>query len=62
MIKIFSVGRFVFQVGFAKSGTWSVTENDCKRIYLLSLHIVKKDNIPAISIILGPFALMFGGF
>jgi len=61
MTKIFNIWRFVIQLGFAKSGLWTMTSNREFRTMLFSIHIVEDDNKnKALSIIIGPFSLITG--
>jgi len=60
MTIIFSVWRFVFSIGWAKSGTWMTTERNQRRIYILSIHVLEKDNNRALNFILGPISLIVG--
>lgn len=60
MTKIFSIGRLVVQIGWAKSGTWGVTEGNTHRTYLFSLHMVKRNGVTAVSMIMGPICFMSG--
>lgn len=60
MNKIFSAFGIVLSVGWAKSWTWGITDGDIRRTYLLSFHIVRKLEVPAVSIIVGPLSIMVG--
>lgn len=64
MNKTFSFWRFVINIGIAKSGTWSVTNEDSQRIMLFSIHTVtssKYENCnKALAIIFLPFSFIIG--
>ncbi len=46
--------------GWAKSGTWATTVDKEQRIYLLSLHILKREENKAVNIIIGPISVIVG--
>ena len=62
MTKIFSVWRFVFMIGWAKSLTWCVTNEREEKTLFLSLHRVKEvdSNLNAYGLIVGPISFTFG--
>lgn len=60
MRKMVTFGRVVLQVAWAKSLTWATTNATEQRIYLLSLHVIKRENNKALTIIIGPVALTIG--
>ena len=61
MTKIISFWRFVVSLGWAKSGTWAnTTKSGEQRVYLVSMHILKRADTKALSIIIGPAAIIIG--
>tara|TARA_R100000951_G_scaffold85972_2_gene73673 strand:- start:954 stop:1151 length:198 start_codon:yes stop_codon:yes gene_type:complete len=62
MTKVFSIWRFVFMIGWAKTLTWCVTNEREERTLFLSLHTVKEagTNINAYGLIVGPISFTFG--
>lgn len=64
MQKVFSIGRVVVSLGWARSGAWATTRNEEQRIYLVSLHLLRKpvdDNrTTLLSLIVGPASLIIG--
>jgi hypothetical protein len=60
MIKVFSIWRIVCCIGLARTGTWSNTTNNEKRIYLISMHILRKGGETGLCLIIGPLSLIIG--
>lgn len=60
MVKIISFWRFVISFGLAKSGTWATTVDKEQRIYLISLHILKRGETRTVNIIVGPISVIVG--
>jgi len=60
MSKIFSIWRFVVSVGFARSGTWSNTTEVEQRTYIVSLHLLRREDKTAINLVIGPLSLIVG--
>lgn len=59
--KIVNAGPFVVGLGFARSGTWSLTErNGDERIVFAGIHVVRRHEHRAVSVILGPLSLIVG--
>ncbi len=59
--KILNAGPFVVGLGFATSGTWSLTErNGDERILLVGVHALRRGEHRAVSVILGPLSLIVG--
>lgn len=61
MIKLYSFWRIVLAFGWAKSLSWKVTTEKEKRVMLLSINIITRDDRKALEIIAGP-AIMTIGF
>ena len=60
MSKVFSIGNLVVMIGFARSGAWSKTSDEERRIFLFSVNIIKKNNNTGYELIIGPFLLVAG--
>lgn len=60
MTKVFSIWRLVISFGLARSGTWSNTTGNEKRVYLFSLHVLHKGEETALMFIVGPLLLIIG--
>lgn len=60
MTKIITFWRFVIQLGWARSLTWALTTEKEKRIYIFTLHIVKRGNDKALSFVIGPVSVLIG--
>ena len=57
MSKIFSIWRFIISVKLTK-WTWTTTTEKEQMTHLLSLAIAERDNNKALSLILGPLAVL----
>ena len=60
MTKVFSIKRLVVFIGWAKSGTWTITTDKETRTYLISMHLVQREEKTVLSLIVGPVSLMLG--
>ena len=64
MKKIFTIWRFVIQLGWAKSGTWGTTVKDTEfpyvRTTLVGIMLLNSDKKRAIEFILGPILVTIG--
>lgn len=62
MTKIFSIWRFVIMLGWAKSGTWWVTNDRESRTLYLSIHKVDEagSDLSALGIIILPLSITIG--
>lgn len=60
MNKVFGFWRITISIGWARSLTWAVTTTKEQRIFLLSLHIINRNGLSALGLIIGPIALTFG--
>jgi len=62
MTKVFSIWRFVLMLGWAKSGTWWVTNEREQRTLYFSIHKVKEvgSDLSAFGVIILPLSITFG--
>ena len=60
MTKVFSIGRLVISLGWARSGFWATTKGGEQCIYLASLHLVRKEGKTGFSLVAGPASLIIG--
>ena len=60
MTRIFSVWRILVGLGWAKSGTWAVTTKLEQKVFLISLHVIKREDSKALSLIIGPLSVTVG--